>query len=117
MFRSRSEQSLLLDDEAVLHRQQFVLLTSSVGGSMAHLVPMKNPLPTAKQIPTILNAGLAWSTRATAEVEAETVALEVTVDDMLSEYTVRPVQGVGNKRSKKLSCCRKQMIRKKVTFR
>ena len=42
---------------------------------------MKIPLPTARQIPTILKAGLAWSTNAAAEALAADTDADAALDE------------------------------------
>lgn len=64
MFRRRSEQSLLLDNETSFRdrtpptRLGYFQVRPRTKEGLAHLAPMKKPLPTARLIPTILKAEL-----------------------------------------------------------
>jgi hypothetical protein len=76
LLPSRSEQTLLLDDEAGS--------SVIVDDGSTHLVPINNPLPTAKHIPTILKVELLFVlTSPAAELEAaaaEAVELATVLD-------------------------------------
>lgn len=61
---------------------------------ISHLDPINSPLPTAKQMPTILNAGFLSPTLSPADWDAEAVALA----DIVADVDMIGVCGV---------CCRR----------